>query len=72
MGLEGRQITDFQLKIRNPWRCKVWPNSEPIRHFSTRKPGEKPGKGGRKSKDDSVALYGSERATNHRFSIKNP
>ena len=50
MGLEGRQITDFQLKIRNPWRCKVWPNSEPIRHFSTRKPGEKPGKSGRKSK----------------------
>ena len=26
MGLEGRQITGFQLKIRNPWRYKVWPN----------------------------------------------
>ena len=25
MGLEGRQITGFQLKIRNPWRYKVWP-----------------------------------------------
>ena len=26
MGLKGRQITDFQLKIRDPWRFKVWPN----------------------------------------------
>ena len=25
MGLKGRQITDFQLKIRDPWRYKVWP-----------------------------------------------
>ena len=25
MGLEGRQITDFQLKICDPWRYKVWP-----------------------------------------------
>ena len=24
MGLKGRQIADFQLKIRDPWRYKVW------------------------------------------------
>ena len=29
MGLEGRQITGFQLKIRNPWRYKVWPKVWP-------------------------------------------
>ena len=29
MGLEGRQITGFQLKIRNPWRYKVWPKTVP-------------------------------------------
>ena len=28
MGLEGRQITDFQFKIRNPCRYKVWPNEK--------------------------------------------
>ena len=27
MGLKGRQITDFQLKIRDPWRYKVWPHA---------------------------------------------
>ena len=30
MGLEGRQITSFQLKIRNPWRYKVWPIDKDI------------------------------------------
>ena len=31
VGLEGRQITGFQFKIRNPWRYKVWPYR--LRHY---------------------------------------
>ena len=32
----NRQITDFQLKIRDPWRYEVWPNIEPIRKSVTK------------------------------------
>ena len=57
-GINLWTLTSYQLpksRLRIKWTVKFLSffcccYSEPIRHFSTRKPGEKPGKSGRKSK----------------------